>query len=224
MKNVWTSIAVLLLLSACAAPQPPAELAAARAALSAADRAGAPRMAIEEYETARQTLTAGETLIEKGDIDEAEEALSNAIDLAHEAEVTACRRSLNLAEKRIRLLEAQKELALKAWREAISDSTATLDLSTDPETASPSPLTSYTISEGENLFSIAAKRKVYGDALLWPLIYKANRDQIKNPQQIYPGQVLTIPRNVSEEEKEQARTTARESTIFGTLQPQPKTP
>jgi len=217
-------IAACLLLAACAAPQPPEELQAARAALQAADRAGAPKMAIEEYEAARQTLVVGETLVEKGDIEEAEEALGDAIERAHEAEVTACRRSLNLAEKRIRQLEAQKELVLKAWREAIADSTATFDLSADPEAATPMPLTSYTISEGENLFVIAARRKVYGDALLWPLIYKANRDQIKNPQQIYPGQVLTIPRNVSDEEKEQARTTARESTIFSAPQAPQKTP
>jgi nucleoid-associated protein YgaU len=181
-------------------------------------------MAIEEYEVASQALTAGETLVKKGDLESAEKVLAEAIDLAHEAEITACHRSLNLAQKQISQLEAQKELVLKAWREAIADNTATFDLTTEPEPMTPTLLTSYTISEGENLFNIAARRKVYGDALLWPLIYKANRDQIKNPQQIYPGQVLTIPRNVTEEEKEQARITARESTIFAAPTVAPKAP
>lgn len=218
------TILALWLLAGCAAPQPPASLTQARVALAAAGYADAPKMAVEEYETAKDALDNAETLIEKERFEEAENALTYAIALAHEAEVTAYRRALNLAEKRVRELEAQKQLILTAWREAVADTSAMLDFSGDSENAPPSQLTSYTISEGENLFSIAAKRKVYGDALLWPLIYKANRDQIKNPQQVYPGQVLTIPRNVTDEEKEQARTTARESTIFGSSQTQIKSP
>lgn len=33
----------------------------------------------------------------------------------------------------------------------------------------------------------------YNDARLWPLIYMANRDKIKDPDLIFPGQKLTIP-------------------------------
>ncbi|HPS57555.1 MAG TPA: LysM peptidoglycan-binding domain-containing protein [Spirochaetota bacterium] len=36
-------------------------------------------------------------------------------------------------------------------------------------------------------------QKVYNDASLWPLIYVANRDQIKNPDLIFPGQKFKIP-------------------------------
>jgi nucleoid-associated protein YgaU len=32
-----------------------------------------------------------------------------------------------------------------------------------------------------------------GDPTLWPLLYRANRDQIKDPSLLYPGQRLTIP-------------------------------
>lgn len=35
--------------------------------------------------------------------------------------------------------------------------------------------------------------KVYKDAKLWPLIYMANKDQIKNPDLIFPGQKFIIP-------------------------------
>ncbi|NIQ95283.1 MAG: LysM peptidoglycan-binding domain-containing protein, partial [Desulfuromonadales bacterium] len=72
----------------------------------------------------------------------------------------------------------------------------------------------YVVRDGETLWSIAARRVVYRDALLWPLIYRANRDQIKDPRQIFPQQVLTIPRSVSDEEKEAAREKARRSEIF----------
>jgi nucleoid-associated protein YgaU len=78
---------------------------------------------------------------------------------------------------------------------------------------SPSP-TIYTVGEGETLWLIAARANVYADSLLWPLLYKANRDQIKDPAQIFPGQQLSIPRNVSEADKEDARDFAHKSGIF----------
>ena len=36
---------------------------------------------------------------------------------------------------------------------------------------------------------------VYGDANKWHAIFDANRDKIKNPDLIQPGQVLTLPPN-----------------------------
>jgi hypothetical protein len=35
---------------------------------------------------------------------------------------------------------------------------------------------------------------VYSDPFLWFVIHEANKNQIKNPNMIYPGQKLTIPR------------------------------
>ena len=204
---------LLIVTGGCSTTPPPVEHDLAREAIMDANRAGARKMAIEEYREAHSTLERGEALIEDGDYEEAKEILFEAMILAHQAESTAYIRSLNLAENRIRQLEIQKVTLLQAWREAIADHDATIDFS-DKEGLQPTELTSYTVTEGENLFAIAGRRKVYGDALLWPLIYKANRDQIKDPQQIYPGQRLTIPRGVTVQEIEQARNTARESKIF----------
>lgn len=61
----------------------------------------------------------------------------------------------------------------------------------------PEMLTSWTVVEGNNLWGIACKEEVYNVPQKWPLIYKANLDQIKDADLIYPGQVLTIPRNYS---------------------------
>ena len=49
----------------------------------------------------------------------------------------------------------------------------------------------YTVIKHDCLWKIAGK--VYDDALDWPVIYKANRDKIKNPHWIYPKQVFLIP-------------------------------
>jgi nucleoid-associated protein YgaU len=44
---------------------------------------------------------------------------------------------------------------------------------------------------GDTLSAIA--QQFYGDASLWPRIFEANRDQIFDPDLIFPGQTLRIP-------------------------------
>jgi nucleoid-associated protein YgaU len=50
---------------------------------------------------------------------------------------------------------------------------------------------SYTVRKGDSLSKIA--KREYGDAQRWRVIYDANRDTIKDPDLIYPGQVIQIP-------------------------------
>lgn len=59
---------------------------------------------------------------------------------------------------------------------------------------------SYKVVRGDHLWGIAKKKEHYGNGFAWPIIYKANRDQIKNPDLIYPDQVFKIP-PLTEEEK-----------------------
>ena len=59
---------------------------------------------------------------------------------------------------------------------------------------------SYTVVRGDCLWNIAKKKEHYGNGFAWPIIYKANRDQIKNADLIYPDQVFKIP-PLTEEEK-----------------------
>lgn len=49
----------------------------------------------------------------------------------------------------------------------------------------------YTVVGGDSLSKIA--KKIYGDAGRWREIFEANKDTIKNPDMIHPGQVLKIP-------------------------------
>jgi hypothetical protein len=47
------------------------------------------------------------------------------------------------------------------------------------------------VQPGTNLWRIA--HRAYGSGLHYTVIYQANRDQIRNPDLIYPGQVLAVP-------------------------------
>jgi LysM repeat protein len=52
-------------------------------------------------------------------------------------------------------------------------------------------LQTYTVVQGDSLSKIA--KRVYGKASLWRKIYEANQDQIKDPDLIFPGQLLRLP-------------------------------
>ncbi len=66
----------------------------------------------------------------------------------------------------------------------------------------------HVVRAGETLWSIAARRDVYGDPYLWPVIYKFNRDQIQDPARVYPGQRLVLPLEVDAETRAAARVEA----------------
>ena len=62
----------------------------------------------------------------------------------------------------------------------------------------------YTVIKGDCLWKIAGMKQHYGNPRLWPAIWEANKDgvvsapartpkTIRNPNLIYPGQVLKIP-------------------------------
>lgn len=49
------------------------------------------------------------------------------------------------------------------------------------------------IQPGHNLWRLS--RQIYGRGKLYTVIYEANRDQLRNPHRIYPGQILAAPQN-----------------------------
>ncbi len=57
---------------------------------------------------------------------------------------------------------------------------------TEPES------TFYTVEKGDTLSKIAEEH--YGDAMRYDEIFEANRPMLKDPDRIYPGQELRIPR------------------------------
>src|SRR6202022_2701900 len=47
------------------------------------------------------------------------------------------------------------------------------------------------VSRGDSLWRIS--RVTYGAGMRYAVVYKANRDQIRNPDRIYPGQIFVLP-------------------------------
>ncbi|PCD77240.1 hypothetical protein CLN94_05630 [Pseudothioclava arenosa] len=90
-------------------------------------------------------------------------------------------------------LDASAEPTVESTVEAAPDSAeaapATMaEPGADPERAA---LRRVTISEGNTLWAIA--REAYGDGFFYVRVFEANRDQIRDPDLIYPGQVFTLP-------------------------------
>ena len=66
-----------------------------------------------------------------------------------------------------------------------------------PDNGSPSAvvvpkIATTTVSRGDSLWRIS--RLTYGVGTRFAVVYKANREQIRNPNMIYPGQVFVLPR------------------------------
>jgi nucleoid-associated protein YgaU len=67
--------------------------------------------------------------------------------------------------------------------------------------ASPTEIASATgpvvVQPGNSLWRIA--RQAYGEGTKFTVIYRANRDQIRDPDMIYPGQVFSLPTEAPED-------------------------
>ena len=65
--------------------------------------------------------------------------------------------------------------------------------------------TTYKVKRSETLVDIARRHEVFNDQFMWPLLYKANRDQIRDPKVVFPDQILSIPRDITYEDIIEAR-------------------
>lgn len=66
------------------------------------------------------------------------------------------------------------------------------DAKEPPKPATDDPYAQYhVVQKGETLSKIA--EQYYGDKMLYPKIFEANRDQLRDPDRIKPGQKLRIP-------------------------------
>ncbi|MCK5913674.1 MAG: DUF4398 domain-containing protein [Desulfuromusa sp.] len=229
-KRLLLIVAIIILSSGCAKP-PVADLESTREIAARAYAAGATQFAPGEYQLANSALQAAELQVKNKEYRKASRTLDLAQRYSKEAlRLTIERKEQRAAEqKKIAAEKQQKELAkqrelqrqaeLKKQREQQKKKKKVKPV---PKKKAPVVITPELVDEvevqaGENLATIAARGEVYDDALLWPLIYKANRDQIKDPKEIFSGQMLMIPRDKSRDEADAARQEARELNLFDLL-------
>ena len=211
-------IITALLLSSCAKP-PLQELDAAEYMVGRAYAKQATEFAPAEYQAARTALNDARAAMQGSDYVDARDSLDfslqharRAIALSEEGQARRLKEEeqAKIEEARLKVLEELKQKAQSPEKKKPTPQAKKV-VKTKPKVE---PASDYAVGNGENLWTISAKPEVYGEGLLWPLLYQANRDQIKNPRQIFPGQSLSIRRDMTETDLEDARQTARESDIF----------
>ena len=69
----------------------------------------------------------------------------------------------------------------------------------------------YRVAHHDSLWKISAKSKVYGDPFQWPVLFIANRQEIKDPDLIKPGQNLKVKRDMGSEDVNSAIQKAKDT-------------
>ncbi len=227
-------ITIAVLLSSCAKP-PHAGLDAAEYMVGRAYAMQAMEFAPTEYQAAKTALADARKSMQEKDYGDASDSLEFSLKHARRAVVLTeegqAKRAEDEAQRALEEEKTRQAALAKAEAEAEAEAEeAARQTQATPPPPKPAPkpqlkvepATSYSVGEGETLWTISAHPKVYNEGLLWPLLYQANRDQIKDPRQIFPGQSLSIRRDMTKDELEEARQKARESDIFpvsGTVPP-----
>jgi nucleoid-associated protein YgaU len=108
-------------------------------------------------------------------------------------------------------LSADQQNTLSAAGEAIrnAEGRKAYDLLSSLMTEIRAASVQYEVVRGDSLWSISGQQSIYNNPYQWPLIYKANRDKIKDADLIYPGQTFAVDRNPSAAEVEMAVDHAR---------------
>ncbi|MBO5032151.1 MAG: phage tail protein [Lachnospiraceae bacterium] len=85
------------------------------------------------------------------------------------------------------------QLTMKEYANQVSPiATIPAERQVSLKTAAETCNDTYTVVKGDCLWNIA--KKFYGSGAQYTRIFNANKDKIKNPNLIYPGQVFTIPK------------------------------
>jgi len=69
----------------------------------------------------------------------------------------------------------------------------------------------YIVQKRDTLWAIAAKPAIFGDPFEWPLLFKANRDKVADPDLIYPRQSFRVEKGLAENEVGHAKQLAMQT-------------
>ncbi len=98
----------------------------------------------------------------------------------------------------------------------------TTDVPKSPEEAQvvvvPTPIPAatqkYVVKKGDTLWAISHQMGIYSNSFEWPLIFKADRDQIQDPDEINVGQVLLIQQGQTTDQVQHAIKLASDTPKF----------
>jgi len=186
-RLLFAAILSLGLLTGCASTEESADTSGAMTpeqAIAAAKSANAEAKAADyEWRDTGKLIKKAEKALADGDD-------AAAIKLAAEATTQA---EIALAQAK-----AENEKFLNSNADTAAAASASSSSSSARNAAGR--VSSYSVVRGDNLWSISGKDEVYADPYQWPLIYKTNRDKIKDADLIYPGQVFDVDQNASASE------------------------
>ena len=86
--------------------------------------------------------------------------------------------------------DAEKMIVAAGNNKGVAEVESQLEVEDAAENARPDYVM-YTVKSGDTLSKIAKAH--YGDAGKYPAIFEANQPMLKDPDEIYPGQVLRLP-------------------------------
>ncbi len=185
----------LAAISACARP-PVKEMAGAGVAISAARAAGAEAHAPAGYRRARHLFDRSVRDVEASEYGQGRKHALEARKVALEAEEVAWR------ARRIEEKERREQSPMEGQPRIIPTARAILKLSSQSNengrkhsALAARPALRHRVVLGESLWKISGYPRVYNDPFKWPLLYRANREQIADPDLIYSGQKLKIERD-----------------------------
>ena len=112
--------------------------------------------------------------------------------LMHQLGVQVQTVDLEGSKLRLRGQAPSEDAKNKVWDQIKAVDPTYADLSAEITGVPGAGGASYTVQKGDTLSKIS--KQYYGDASLYNRIFDANRDQLKDPDKIFPGQVLKIPR------------------------------
>ncbi|MGE3538227.1 MAG: LysM peptidoglycan-binding domain-containing protein [Candidatus Tectimicrobiota bacterium] len=131
-----------------------------------------------------------------------------------EARQALARAELALEQASTLVAANEHERALHRLETGLTDCLRAEDLARRPvgsgvgsDTTVPSR---YAVQRGDTLWGISGQAQIYHNPLMWPLIYKANSTQIRDPDLIFPQQIFVVPREYTPEEAAAAMQRARQ--------------
>lgn len=119
----------------------------------------------------------------------ARQEIERAIAKAQEAIDKAEKENKETKAAQDRLQEAREAFKKERLNEAKETAQEARELALKAEAKLPEY---HKVKKGETLEIIA--KEIYGDPEKWILIYRANKDKIKNANIVHPGQILSIPK------------------------------